>query len=117
MLAITGGGDGGLDLSDFFAINHRVGGVKTMTKLVNGQRVTKEVAGRFSWLAFFFTAFYAVFSQKYRTRGFIPKLFVILLILVLINLGLSYLFDDSDWVWNSIEAVYFGLMFDTWYYD
>ena len=105
-----------MDLTDVFTINNRLTEPKTMTKLVNGQLVIKQVRGRFSWLAFFFTAFYAVFSKKYRTKGFNAKMFVILLILVLINCGLSYLFDNTDWLWNLIEAVYFGMMFDTWYY-
>ncbi|KZU92996.1 integral membrane protein [Lactiplantibacillus plantarum] len=105
-----------MDLTDVFAVTKRVTEPKVMTKLVNKQLVTKQVAGRFNWLAFFFAAFYAVFSNKYRTRGFIAKLFVVLLILVLINCGLSYLFDGTDVLWNLIEAIYYGLMFDTWYY-
>jgi len=87
-----------------------------MSKQVNGQVVQKQVTDKFCWLAFFFTAFYAIFSKKYRTRGFIPKTLVVLLILVLINFGLSYLFDDTDWLWDLIEAIYFGMMFNTWYY-
>ena len=87
-----------------------------MSKQVNGRVVEKRVTGKLCWLAFFFTACYAMFSNKYRTRGFIPKMFVVLLILVLINLELSYLFDDTDWLWNLIEGVYFGMMFNTWYY-
>jgi len=105
-----------LDLADLFAINKRVKGSKLMSKQVNGQVVQKQVTDKFCWLAFFFTAFYAIFSKKYRTRGFIPKTLVVLLILVLINFGLSYLFDDTDWLWDLIEAIYFGMMFNTWYY-
>lgn len=44
-------------------------------------------------------------------------MFINVLILILINCGLSYLFDDTDWLWNLVEAIYLGLMFDTWYYD
>lgn len=105
-----------MDLADLFAINKRVKGSKLMSKQVNGQVVQKQVTDKFCWLAFFFTAFYAIFSKKYRTRGFIPKTLVVLLILVLINFGLSYLFDDTDWLWDLIEAIYFGMMFNTWYY-
>lgn len=106
-----------MDVSDLFAVNKRVKGTKVMIKQVNAQRVEKPVSGKFSWWAFFFAAFYAVFSKKYRTKGFIPKMFVNVVILVLINCGLSYLFDDTDWLWNLIEAIYVGLMFNTWYYD
>ncbi|RRK09213.1 hypothetical protein D1831_14050 [Lactiplantibacillus garii] len=106
-----------MDLSDLFAINGRVSGTKTMIKQVNGQTVKKLVIGKFCWWAFFFTAIYAAVSKKYRTKGFVAKMFVILLILVLINFGLSYLFDGTDWLWNLLEGVYFGLMFNTWYYD
>lgn len=105
-----------MDLTDVFAFTEIVTKPKVMTKLVNKQLVTKQVAGRFNWLAFFFAAFYATFSKKYRTRGFIAKSFAILVILVLINCGLSYLFDGTDGFWDFIEAIYYGLMFDTWYY-
>jgi len=96
-----------LDLSDIFGINQRVKAPKLMSK---------QVTSKFCWWVCFFTAFYAVFSKKYCTRGFIAKTFVVLLILVLINFGLSYLFDDTDWLWNLIEGIYVGTMFNTWYY-
>lgn len=106
-----------MDLSDLFAINRRVRGTRYLVKQVDQRMVSKRVPAKFNWLAFIFTAFYAVFSRQYRTRGFIAKLFGDLLLLVLINCGLSYLFEGSDWLWNIIEAVYFGSMFDTWYYN
>ncbi|QGQ38611.1 hypothetical protein [Lactiplantibacillus plantarum] len=106
-----------MDLSDLFAVNKRIIGTKIMSKQVNGRTIEKTVVGGFCWWAFFFTAFYAMFSKKYKTKGFITKMMVNLLILVLINCGLSYLFDDSDWLWNFAEAIYFGLMFNTWYYN
>ncbi len=106
-----------MDLSDLFAINRRVSGTKILVKQVNGRVVEKMVSGKFCWWAFFFSVFYAVFSKRYRTKGFIPKMFINVLILILINCGLSYLFDDTDWLWNLVEAIYLGLMFDTWYYD
>ncbi|BEI48164.1 hypothetical protein ACPT8I_08005 [Lactiplantibacillus plantarum] len=106
-----------MDVSDLFAINKRVSGTKIMVKQVNGRSVEKTVVGKFCWWAFFFGAFYAVFSKKYRTKGFISKMFINVLIIVLLNCGLSYLFDDTDWLWNLMEAIYLGLMFNTWYYD
>lgn len=106
-----------MDLTDLFAVNRRITGTRIMTKWVNGRVVEKPVTGKFCWLAFFFAAFYAAFSKKYRTKGFIPKMFVMVLILVLINCGLSYLFDDTDWLWDLLEGIYIGLMFNTWYYD
>lgn len=106
-----------MDVSDLFAVNKRVSGTKIMVKQVNGRSVEKAVVGKFCWWAFFFGAFYAVFSKKYRTKGFISKMFINVLIIVLLNCGLSYLFDDTDWLWNLMEAIYLGLMFNTWYYD
>ena len=106
-----------MDLSDLFAVNKRIIGTKIMSKQVNGKAIEKTVLSGFCWWAFFFTVFYAMFSKKYKSKGFVTKVFVNVLILILINCGLSYLFDNSDWLWNFVEAIYVGLMFNTWYYN
>ena len=64
--------------------------------------VTKYHKGRHSLFLYNSEIFYAFTQDILRS---------------LINCGLSYLFDDSDWLWNFAEAIYFGLMFNTWYYN
>jgi len=105
-----------MDFSDWFDFNNRVKQDTILVKTVNGKQVTKKAKGTFNWLAFFFTWFYALCSNKYKTQGFSKKVFVPFAALCIIGLLITFTF--GSWL-NAITGVigngWFAFMFDTWY--
>lgn len=105
-----------MDFSDWFDFKNRVKQDTTLTKEVNGQTVTKQVKGSFNWLAFIFTFFYALFTQKYKTKDFLKKAAVPFVVLILINIIVGSITDpDIGFIVNIGGAVWYGFMFDTWF--
>jgi len=105
-----------MQLSDWFNFSGRIKRDTVMVKTIDQHEVTKQVRGSFNWLAGIFTWFYALFSVKYRTRGFARKVAGPFVFLWLINLlTVNILSDFSYGVLTILEFVWFGLMFDTWF--
>lgn len=105
-----------MDFSDWFDFNNRVKQNMTLVKEVDGRTVTKQVKGSFNWLGFLFTFFYALFSQKYKTKDFLKKAAVPFVALILINfIAELTLGRGLAWVINLAGAIWYGFMFDTWF--
>ncbi|RRK09215.1 hypothetical protein D1831_14060 [Lactiplantibacillus garii] len=105
-----------MDFSDWFDFNNRVKQDMTLVKEVNGQTVTKQVKGSINWLALIFTGFYAMFSQKYKTKDFLQKALVPFVALILLNIIVNLLLGNMiELITNIAGAVWYGLMFDTWF--
>lgn len=105
-----------MDFSDWFNFSQRVKQDHVLVKVTNGQADRKTVRGSINWLALIFTFFYALFSQKYRTPGFIQKAAVPFVALIGINMIAEMLVGSGlQVVINLAGAVWYGLMFDTWF--
>ncbi len=105
-----------MNFSDLFDFNNRVKNDMTLVKDVNGQKVTKQVKGSINWMALIFTGFYAMFSQKYKTKGFLQKALVLFVALIVINLIVRPILGNViGMIVNLAGAVWYGLMFDTWF--
>lgn len=104
-----------MDLSDLFNFNDRVTKDTVMVKDVDGKHDEREVKAGFNWLGGLFTWFYALFSQKYKTEGFIKKTAVPFVIGIVVNLILQEINYALYGIANIAELVWFGFMFDTWF--
>lgn len=105
-----------MQLSDWFNFSGRVKHEMVMVKIVDNHEVIKYVHGSFNWLAALLTWFYALFSSKYKTRGFAGKVAVPFIFLWVINMvTVDVLSDISYAILMVLEFVWFGLMFDTWF--
>ncbi|BEI48162.1 hypothetical protein ACPT8I_07995 [Lactiplantibacillus plantarum] len=105
-----------MDFSDWFDFNNRVKQDITLVKEVNGRTVTKQVKGSFNWLAFIFTFFYALFSQKYKTKDFLKKTAVPFVTLILINFIAELILGrELVLIINFAGNIWYGFMFDTWF--
>lgn len=104
-----------MDLSDLFNFNDRITKDTVMLKDVNGKHYEREIKTGFNWLGGIFTWFYALFSQKYQTEGFIKKTAVPFVIGIVVNLVLQEISYALYGIANIAEVVRFGFMFDTWF--
>ncbi|CAM3210612.1 hypothetical protein [Lactiplantibacillus plajomi] len=105
-----------MDISDWFDFNNRVKHDMTLVKEVNGQVVTKHVKGSINWLAIIFTFFYALFSQKYKTKDFLKKTAIPFVALIVLNGLIQVIFGSTiGTIINFAGAIWYGLMFDTWF--
>lgn len=105
-----------MDFSDLFDFGHRVTEDKTMSKVVNNQEVVKQIRGSFNWLAAFFSLFYAIFSQKYKTKGFVAKIAVPFVVMFVANLVFYAVLGNLGRLLSNIAGfVWVGMMFDTWF--
>ncbi|MFD1421308.1 hypothetical protein [Lactiplantibacillus songbeiensis] len=105
-----------MDFAALFDFSHRVTKDTVMVKTVDGQVDRKVVKGSFNWLGFLFTWFYAVLSSKYKTPGFGTKAAVPFVLLIVVNILAQLILGDVlSRIVNIAGAVWFGLMFDTWF--
>ena len=105
-----------MDFSDWFDFNNRVKQDMTLVKEVDKRTVTKQVKGSFNWLALIFGFFYALFSQKYKTKDFLKKTAVPYVVLLLINIIAKLVLGNGlALIINIAGAVWYGFMFDTWF--
>lgn len=102
-----------MDLSDLFDFNNRVEEDTTMIKIIDGAIDEKEVKSGFNWLGGIFTLFYALFSNKYKTEGFVKKIAIPFVMSIAINIVLER--TALGVIANIAECVWFGLMYDTWF--
>ena len=105
-----------MDFSDLFDFGHRVTKDTTMVKTVDDKEVTKRVRGSFNWLGGIFSLFYAIFSTKYKTKGFVGKMAVPFVIMIIVNLILELILGSlGSLIAGVADVAWVGLMFDTWF--
>lgn len=102
-----------MDLSDLFDFSGRIKENMIFEKEINGKLDVREVKTGFNWLGGIFTLFYALFSNVYKTEGFVKKIAVPFVMSIVVNIILEK--SSLGVIVNLAEAVWFGLMYDTWF--
>ncbi|MCI1700784.1 MULTISPECIES: hypothetical protein [Liquorilactobacillus] len=102
-----------MDLSDLFDFSGRVKENMVFEKEINGKMDVREVKTGFNWLGGIFTLFYALFSNVYKTEGFVKKVAVPFVISIVVNVILER--SALGIIVNLAEGAWFGLMYDTWF--
>lgn len=102
-----------MDVSDLFNFSGRIKENMVFEKKINGKMDVREVKAGFNWLGGIFTLFYAMFSNIYKTEGFVKKIAVPFAIAVVINIVLER--SSLGIIVNLAEGIWFGLMYDTWF--
>ncbi|KRL02377.1 hypothetical protein [Liquorilactobacillus capillatus] len=105
-----------MNFAELFGFNDRVLQDTVMVREINGKTIKKQVKGSFNWLGGIFTIFYAVFSQKYKTTGFVAKIAIPFVIALVVNIIVSSAMGSViSLILNLAELAWFGSMYDTWF--
>lgn len=105
-----------MNFAELFDFNNRIKENVTMTKVVDGRVVRKNVKTSFNWMGGIFTIFYALFSQKYKTEGFVTKIAVPFVIALVANVIVSSTMGSVIYfILGIAELFWFGSMYDTWF--
>lgn len=102
--------------SEWFGLKDRVREDMVFTKTEHGETRTKRVYGSFNWWALLFTWFYALFSERCRTRYFVIKAAVPFLGMMVVNTLAQLLFTTNvALVINLLGDIWYATMFETWF--
>lgn len=105
-----------MNFAELFDFNNRVKDDMVMVKTVDGKIIRKQVKASFNWMGGIFTIFYALFSQKYKTAGFVAKIAIPFVIALVANIVVSSAMGSVIYlIFNIAELVWFGSMYDTWF--
>lgn len=107
-----------MNFSQYFDFKNRVISDQSYEKVVNDKEVYKQVSGKYNWWAFFFCGFYALFTNEYKTRGFVKRVWIIYGIEIAFNIVITIaISQEVQGIFSLAEAVFNGYMFNSWYRD
>ncbi|GAA6237689.1 hypothetical protein [Apilactobacillus micheneri] len=106
-----------MNFNELFDFNHRVQKNFVMVKKEEGEEITKNVYDNFNFLAGIFTIFYAIFSSKYRTNGFIGYIAIPFFFALIVNCIFLFISPSIYALAQLAEFIWFGMMFNTWFYN
>ncbi|TPR26254.1 hypothetical protein DY120_00725 [Apilactobacillus micheneri] len=106
-----------MNFNELFDFNHRVQKSFVMVKKEGGKEITKNVYNNFNFLAGIFMIFYAIFSSKYKTKGFIGYIAIPFFFAFIVNCILGMASPSIYALAQLAEFIWFGMMFNTWFYN